>query len=69
MAAPMTNLFAEVSFSQNDEVFSLTPLFNADPAETKVSLGAGVYKDDQGRSWKLPVIRKVTPSLTTRDLC
>lgn len=63
MASPNTNLFSDVAVGEIDEAFSLTALFNADPAATKVSLGAGVYKDDQGCSWKLPVIQQASFTL------
>ena len=40
------------------EVFKLTADYNADPAESKVSLGAGAYRDEAGKPWVLPVVKK-----------
>ena len=59
MASTTVNLFSQVPLAVEDEAFQLTAVFNADSSPDKVNLGAGVYKDDQGRSWKLPAIAKV----------
>lgn len=42
-----------------DEAFSLTAQFNADTNPDKVSLGAGVYRDEGGRPWRLPSVVEV----------
>ena len=33
--------------------------YNEDPAEVKVNLSVGAYRDDDGKPWVLPVVRQV----------
>jgi len=42
-----------------DEAFAITADYNADEHPQKVSLGAGVYRDEDGKPWILPSVRKV----------
>ncbi|XP_077293531.1 glutamate oxaloacetate transaminase 1 [Arctopsyche grandis] len=41
------------------EVFALMKAFTDDPHPQKVNLGAGVYRDNDGKPWVLPIVRKV----------
>ena len=43
-----------------DEAFLLTAAFKADNHPRKVSLGAGVYRDEGGQPWVLPSVREVS---------
>ncbi|MFA5520178.1 MAG: amino acid aminotransferase [Castellaniella sp.] len=52
----MNSPFESVELAPRDPIFGLNEQFNADPRESKVNLGAGVYHDDQGR---LPLLRAV----------
>ena len=59
--APMQpeSVFSKLDIAPHDEVFALMAAFQADPSPDKVSLGAGVYRDNEARSWRLPTVRKV----------
>ncbi|KAL1861095.1 hypothetical protein Plec18170_001610 [Paecilomyces lecythidis] len=52
-----------------DEAFAITADFNADTDPRKVSLGAGVYRDENSKPWILPSVKSAknilhdTPSL------
>ncbi|KAL1953243.1 hypothetical protein VTO42DRAFT_3358 [Malbranchea cinnamomea] len=52
------SLFSALETAPYDEVFALMADFKNDPSPDKVSLGAGVYRDDEARSWRLPAVRK-----------
>lgn len=58
--APMQpdSLFAQLDTAPHDEVFALMGAFIADPFPEKVSLGAGVYRTNEGNSWRLPSVKK-----------
>jgi hypothetical protein len=51
-----------------DEAFRLTAAFKADSHPQKVSLGAGVYRDENTQPWILPSVRQVCSS-STSGLC
>ncbi|EFW21960.1 hypothetical protein D8B26_002061 [Coccidioides posadasii str. Silveira] len=59
--APMQpdSQFSQLTTAPHDEVFALMGAFSADPCPDKVSLGAGVYRDNEARSWRLPTVKKV----------
>ncbi|KAI1949003.1 hypothetical protein LOZ12_002726 [Ophidiomyces ophidiicola] len=63
--APMQpeSLFSQLATAPPDEVFTLMGVFSADPFPEKVSLGAGVYRDNEARSWRLPAVRKAEERL------
>lgn len=43
-----------------DSIFKLTAAYNADLHPEKINLGVGAYRDNDGRPWVLPVVKKVT---------
>lgn len=49
-------------------MFELTTSFQADPFPQKVSLGAGAYKDDEGKPWILPSVKLATERLMSDPL-
>lgn len=55
------SLFNELSVPEAppDSHYGLRAEFQADRHPDKVNLVIGAYKDDQGRPWILPVVRKV----------
>ena len=56
------SFFAHLELLPPDAGLEELPLeFSRDSFEGKVSLGAGVYRDDEGRPWTLPVVQKVLP--------
>ncbi|KAI1639171.1 PLP-dependent transferase [Biscogniauxia mediterranea] len=46
-----------------DEAFRLTKAVAEDTHPQKVSLGAGVYQDENGKFWTLPSVKKAIPLL------
>jgi aspartate/tyrosine/aromatic aminotransferase len=54
----MANL-ADIPVLPLDEAFAVTAEFKADTFPQKVSLGAGVYRDEHGSPWVLPSVIKV----------
>lgn len=53
------SLFSNVSLAPSDPAFALTAAFHADTSSSKVSLGSGVYRDNDAKPWILPVVKKV----------
>ena len=43
-----------------DPLFGLMAKCKADNSEHKVDLGVGAYRDNQGKPWVLPVVKKVS---------
>ncbi|PBK89765.1 PLP-dependent transferase [Armillaria gallica] len=41
-----------------DEIFEMTDTFKRDPFPKKVNLGAGAYRDEEGKPWVLPAVKK-----------
>ncbi|EFE39011.1 aspartate aminotransferase, putative [Trichophyton verrucosum HKI 0517] len=52
------SLFCKLDTAPADEVFALMGDFAADTHPDKVSLGAGVYRDNEAKSWRLPAVKK-----------
>lgn len=58
-----SSIFAAVELAPRDPILGLNEAFNADPRDTKVNLGVGVYFDDKG---KLPLLGAVRIAEETR---
>lgn len=56
----MASKLANVPSLPLDEAFALTAAYNADGHADKVSLGAGVYRNGEGKPWVLPSVKKVS---------
>lgn len=61
--AAKTSLFAEVPLAPPDAVFGLQKEFSDDSHPQKVNLGVGVYKDEGGKSYTLPVVGSVEAAI------
>ncbi|KAK9463318.1 pyridoxal phosphate-dependent transferase [Lipomyces oligophaga] len=48
-----------VSVAPPDALFGVLAAYKADPAPNKVDVSVGAYRDDTGKPWVLPVVRKV----------
>lgn len=61
-----TTIFTQdvVPQAPDDPHYGLRAAFRADTSDQKVDLIIGVYRDDDGKPWNLPVVVKVT-SITT----
>ena len=51
--------FAHVKQAPADPILSLTTGFKADKDPRKVNLGVGAYRDDNGKPFVFPIVRKV----------
>ncbi|XP_049887831.1 aspartate aminotransferase, cytoplasmic [Pectinophora gossypiella] len=49
------------------EVFQLTKLFAEDSFQNKVNLSVGAYRDENGKPWVLPVVRKMEKQMAEDD--
>ncbi|KIY00157.1 uncharacterized protein Z520_03842 [Fonsecaea multimorphosa CBS 102226] len=64
MALKVTNsFFSNVSAAPSDPAFALTDAFKTDASSSKVSLGSGVYRDDDAKPWILPAVKKAKAKL------
>lgn len=50
---------AEIPALPRDEAFAITADFIANRDPKKVSLGAGVYRDENSKPWVLPSVKAV----------
>ena len=58
-ASVVANAFEHVPYVAPDSILTMTKKFNANPAEEKINLGIGCYRDDEGLPYVYPVVRKV----------
>ena len=56
--AALNNQFAHVPVAPPDAILNLTTAFAADKNPNKCNLGVGAYRDDNGKPFVFPVIRK-----------
>lgn len=57
------SLFQEIPLAPPDVIFNLTATYKADAFAQKVNLGVGAYRDDAGKPWILPVVRKAEQAI------
>ncbi|KAI5122083.1 hypothetical protein M0805_006065 [Coniferiporia weirii] len=50
--------WCNVALAPPDSIFKLTAAYKADTFPQKINLGVGAYRDDDGKPWVLPVVRK-----------
>lgn len=65
--AKMPTPFANVPLAPPDSIFKLTAAFKQDSNPSKVNLGVGAYRDDTGKPWILPSIKKVKSDYLTNE--
>lgn len=51
--------WSHVEMGPPDAILGITEAYKKDPNPKKVNLGAGAYRDDQGKPYVLPVVKKV----------
>jgi aspartate/tyrosine/aromatic aminotransferase len=56
--AVLENQFAKVPVAAPDAILNLTVAFGADKNPSKCNLGVGAYRDDNGKPYVFPVVRK-----------
>ncbi|KAI1255180.1 hypothetical protein MGN70_003244 [Eutypa lata] len=57
------SIFDSVEFSPYDDAYKVLAAFADDSHPDKVSLGAGVYRDDDAQPWTLSSVKKAIPLL------
>ncbi|KAJ3237501.1 Aspartate aminotransferase, cytoplasmic [Chytriomyces hyalinus] len=62
-AAPAASIFTAVETIPLDAIFALSAACLADTDPNKINLGIGAYRDNEGKPWVLPVVRKVKKAL------
>ncbi|KAH8681877.1 pyridoxal phosphate-dependent transferase [Xylariales sp. PMI_506] len=67
MGSLSNSLFSQLPEVESDEVFRLLGAFRADTHPDCVSLGAGVYLSDEGKSWPLTVVDQVEKELNEQQ--
>lgn len=50
--------FDKVQNLEPDLILKLNAMYNADTNPNKISLGVGAYRDEEGKPWILPSVRK-----------
>lgn len=60
------SLFAKVERAPPVAVFKLGEDYLADPAQQKINLGVGAYRDGNGDPWVLPVVQSVEEQVITK---
>ncbi|CAK1548723.1 unnamed protein product [Leptosia nina] len=63
----MSSRFAVVEQGPPIEVFLLNKLFTDDTNKNKVNLGVGAYRDENGKPWVLPVVRKMEKQMAADE--
>lgn len=58
-----SSFFSDVKPVEADETFQLLDKFQRDTNPNKVNLGIGVYRDDEGKPWVLPVVSSTEVAL------
>jgi len=63
MSSVQAESWDKVPLAPPDSIFQLTAAYKADTFPQKVNLGVGAYRDDNGKPWVLPVVKKATQRL------
>ena len=53
------SIFSDLEQIPYDEAYRVLQAFSQDPSPEKITLGAGVYRDDNGKPWTLPSVKLV----------
>lgn len=59
----MSRYFSQITELPPDPLFGLKARYVADPRKEKVDLGIGAYRDNNGKPWILPAVRKAEREL------
>ncbi|OOF08993.1 MULTISPECIES: amino acid aminotransferase [Salinivibrio] len=60
-------MFEKISAAPADPILGLTEEFKADPRETKINLGVGVYKNEHGETPVLKTVKKAEALLLEKE--
>ncbi|AOA61675.1 Aspartate aminotransferase, mitochondrial [Komagataella phaffii CBS 7435] len=60
--------WAKVEKAPADKILGLTVLYNQDTNPSKINLGVGAYRDENGKPWILPSVRKAEEVLIKTEV-
>ncbi|RKP39942.1 pyridoxal phosphate-dependent transferase [Dimargaris cristalligena] len=60
--------FADVPLAPPDAILNLSTMYKSDTSDQKVDLGVGAYRDNDGKPWVLPVVRKAEKQIADAQL-
>ncbi|XP_075980800.1 glutamate oxaloacetate transaminase 1 [Anticarsia gemmatalis] len=63
----MASRFQDVQQGPPIEVFQMNKMFTEDPDQNKINLSVGAYRDEQGKPWVLPVVRKMEKQMAADE--
>ncbi|GAA5893215.1 hypothetical protein JCM5296_001639 [Sporobolomyces johnsonii] len=66
-ASTPANVWHSTPHAPPDPIFALTAGYQADTFDKKVNLGVGAYRDNEGKPFVLPVVRKAKAILANDD--
>lgn len=67
LASRSASTWANVPQGPPDAILGITEAFKADSFDKKINLGVGAYRDDQGKPYVLPSVRKAERTLVDRQ--
>mmetsp|Transcript_17864 Transcript_17864/g.18629 ORF Transcript_17864/g.18629 Transcript_17864/m.18629 type:complete len:420 (+) Transcript_17864:15-1274(+) len=62
------SVWSNVTLLPPDKIFGLTVAYKNDPAEMKINLGVGAYRDDNGKPVVLPSVREAEKRILERQV-
>ncbi len=60
-------MFEHVALAPPDAIFGLSEAFKKDPNPDKINLGAGVYKDEDGRTPVLACVKQAEARILAQE--
>ncbi|KAI8897834.1 pyridoxal phosphate-dependent transferase [Globomyces pollinis-pini] len=59
------NSLFNTTLAPQDVIFEITAAYKADPDQNKINLGVGAYRDNSGKPWILPVVKKAEHAIVS----
>lgn len=56
----ISSVWSAVPLGPPDAILGITEAFKVDPAQEKINLGVGAYRDEKGKPYVLKCVRKVS---------
>jgi len=67
-AVRMSSWWSHVEVGPPDVILGVTEAFKRDTDEKKINLGVGAYRDDNGKPWVLPTVKKAEELIRSRNM-
>ncbi|CAI8499153.1 unnamed protein product [Pichia kudriavzevii] len=61
----MLSIYKSIRLAKPDPILGLSAAFLRDPSPSKINLGVGAYRDNNGNPWTLPSVALAEGSLGT----